>query len=198
MTVTGQVLTLTVTPTAPPASTQTIVDTESSHASGGFFSNSGKVAGTFVAVAIVILLCAAGIIFLLLRRRKRGEQQATLPSTAGSGTPQRRPSRLSQMGLLGGASQREKSSLPTIQTTGWGPGYSAEKSPADTLDRRSSYPRMVDQRLEPAALWNPLHDNGSHISVRSFRDDQDYSRRMLRIANPDEDHRSSIGQSQQP
>ncbi|KAL9124325.1 MAG: hypothetical protein Q9217_006334 [Psora testacea] len=179
-------MTLTVTPTEPPASTQIVVAATDSGNDGGFFTNSGKVAGTFVAVAVIVLLIAAGLIFFFMRRKRRSEQPEALPSTAGSGTPQRRPSRLSQMGLLGGASQRERNNVPPIQTTGWGPGNSAEKSPADTLDKRSSYPRVVDQRLEPTALWNPLHDNGSHISVRSFRDDQDYSRRMLRIANPDE------------
>lgn len=94
------------------------------------------------------------------------------------------------MGLVGaGGTQREKTgpTIPVIQTSGWGPSNAngSEKSPADTLsavDRRSSYPRVVDQRLEPTALWNPLHDNGSHVSVRSFRDDQDYSRRMLRVS----------------
>ena len=70
-----------------------------------------------------------------------------------------------------------------IQTSGLGTGNGSEKSPADTLERRSSYPRIVDQRLEPTALWNPIHDNGSHVSVRSFRDDQDYSRRMLRVSD---------------
>ena len=86
------------------------------------------------------------------------------------------------MGLIGGAtgSQRERIA-PTIQTSGLGTGNGSEQSPADTLDRRNSYPRVVDQRLEPTALWNPIHDNGSHVSVRSFRDDQDYSRRMLRV-----------------
>ena len=94
------------------------------------------------------------------------------------------------MGLVGaGGTQREKTgpTIPVIQTSGWGPSNAngSEKSPADTLsavERRSSYPRVVDQRLEPTALWNPLHDNGSHVSVRSFRDDQDYSRRMLRVS----------------
>ena len=86
------------------------------------------------------------------------------------------------MGLIGGV--QRLATVPSIQTSGWGPGNSTDKSPADTLnaDRRSSYPRVVDQRLEPTALWNPLHDNGSHVSVRSFRDDQDYSRRMLRVS----------------
>ncbi|KAG8525694.1 uncharacterized protein KY384_000454 [Bacidia gigantensis] len=189
MTVTGQVKTLTITPTGPPAPTQTIVDTKQAENSGGFFSSPGKVAGTFVAVALIIVAALICLLFLLLRRRRRQQQQEKLPSTAGSGTPQRRPSRMSQMGLIaaaGSGSQREKREPPTIQTTGWGPGNSAERSPADTLDKRSSYPRFVDQRLEPTAVWNPLHDNGSHVSIRSFRDDQDYSRRMLRIANPDQ------------
>ena len=173
-------MTLTVTPTAPPAATHTVVRPADTEKSQGFFTSSGKVAGVFVAVAVAVLLIAAGLIFLCWRKRKQNDSTDPLPSTAGSGTPQRRPSRLSQMGLLGG-SQREKGSNPTIVTSGWGPGTGAEKSPAETLDHRSSYPRVVDQRLEPTAVWNPLHDNGSHISVRSFRDDQDYSRRMLRV-----------------
>ncbi|KAL9072345.1 MAG: hypothetical protein Q9161_003664 [Pseudevernia consocians] len=193
-TVTGQVKTLTITPTAPAATATTIITTAKEN-NGGFFSDSGKVAGTFVAVAIVLLLLIAGAIWFFLRRsRRRQPEAAVLPSIAGSSTPQRRPSRLSQMGLVGaGGTQREKTgpTIPVIQTSGWGPSNAnaSEQSPADTLsavDRRSSYPRVVDQRLEPTALWNPLHDNGSHVSVRSFRDDQDYSRRMLRIANPDD------------
>ncbi len=104
---------------------------------------------------------------------------------AGEDVPQRRPSRLSQMGLVSGTprSAGEKG-ISSIQTSGWGPSTNAEKSPSDVntpLDLRSSYPRIVDQRLDPIALWNPLHDNGSHVSVRSFQDDQDYSRRMLRV-----------------
>ncbi len=179
---------MTITPTAPPATATTIV-TAAKENNGGFFSSSGQVAGTFVAVAIVLLLLIAGAIWFFLRRhRRRRPEAAILPSTADSSTPQRRPSRLSQMGLVGAAgTQRTGPTIPTIQTSGWGPsnGNGSEKSPADTLsavDRRSSYPRVVDQRLEPTALWNPLHDNGSHVSVRSFRDDQDYSRRMLRVS----------------
>ncbi len=185
MTITGQVKTLTVTPTAPPAAAATTIVAAKDN-NGGFFSNTGKVAGTFVAVGIIIFAIAAALVWFFLRR-KRQEDAATIPSTVGGNTPQhtpqRRPSRLSQMGLIGGASEGEKN-IPRLQTSGWGPGNSAEKSPADTLsaDRRSSLPRVVDQRLEPTALWNPLHDNGSHVSVRSFRDDQDYSRRMLRVS----------------
>ena len=192
LTVTGQVKTLTVTPSAPHALATTIVASQDS-SGGGFFSNPGKVAGTFVAVALIICaLAGAAIWFFFYRRKHRPEDIQTIASTGGGNTPlrggntpQRRPSRLSQMGLLGGAAEAEKS-VPRLQTSGWGPGNSSEKSPADTLsaDRRRSFPQIVDQRLEPTALWNPLHDNGSHVSVRSFRDDQDYSRRMLRVSLP--------------
>ncbi|KAL8696661.1 MAG: hypothetical protein Q9224_002682 [Gallowayella concinna] len=182
MTVTGQVKTITITPTVPPTGA---VAAQSSP-DGGFMTHPGKVAGLFVGVAFIICLIAAALIWFFLRRKhQRSAEVETLASTAGVDTPQRRQSKMSTMGLLGGTKRSDKRrSVPMIQTSGWGPGNSTEKSPSDTpIDyRRTSYPRMVDQRLEPAALWNPLQDNGSHVSIQSFRDDQDYSRRMLRVS----------------
>jgi len=137
-----------------------------------------------VVVALAILALAGFLVWFCFRRRKHTDAIA-VASVAGGDTPQRRPSRLSQMGLLGGSARRKtEKSVPGIQTSGWGPGNNAEKSPTDTtpIDQRSSYPRVVDQRLDPVALWNPLHDNGSHISIRSLQDNQDYSRRMLRVS----------------
>ncbi|KAL8817706.1 MAG: hypothetical protein Q9223_003518 [Gallowayella weberi] len=182
MTVTGQIKTITITPTVPPTGA---VAAQSPH-EGGFMTHPGKVAGLFVGVALMICLIAAVLVwFLLRRRRKRSAEAETLASTVGVDTPQRRQSKMSTMGLLGGTKRSNKRrSVPMIQTSGWGPGNSTEKSPSDTpIDyRRTSYPRVVDQRLEPTALWNPLQDNGSHVSIQSFRDDQDYSRRMLRVS----------------
>ena len=183
---TGQIKTLTITPTTPPAAIQTVVKAQEA-TSNSFSQSPGKIAG----VSIAIILLSAAIIGLLvwfcLRSRRQDAEALPVASTAGGDTPQRRPSRLSQMGLISAppSSTAKDRSPPAIVTSGWGAGNtnSAEKSPADTLDRRGSYPRIVDQRLEPAALWNPLHDNGSHVSVRSFRDDQDYSRRMLRVSS---------------
>ncbi|KAL8780711.1 MAG: hypothetical protein Q9213_006323 [Squamulea squamosa] len=180
MTVTGQVKTITITPTIPPSGA---VAAQVSR-DGGFMSHPGKVAGLFTGVALIICLIAAGLIWFFLRRRHDAEAE-TIASIAGGETPQRRQSKLSTMGLLGGTRRsNNRKSVPMIQTSGWGPGNSTEKSPSDTpIDyRRTSYPRIVDQRLEPAALWNPLQDNGSHVSIQSFRDDQDYSRRMLRVS----------------
>lgn len=149
-------------------------------------SHPGKVAGLFVGVGLIFCLIGAALIWLYLRRKREAEAE-TIASTAGGETPQRRQSKLSTMGLLGGTRpSNNRKSIPTIQTSDWGPGNSSrEKSPANTpIDhRRTSYPRVVDQRLEPAALWNPLQDNGSHVSIQSFQDDQDYSRRMLRVCH---------------
>ncbi|KAI4197597.1 MAG: hypothetical protein LQ350_005831 [Teloschistes chrysophthalmus] len=181
MTITGQVKTVTITPTAPPSAA-------ADSRSGGFMSHPGKVAGLFVGVGLIICALAGALIWFYLRWKRNAETE-TIASTGGGGTPQRRQSKLSTMGLLGGTRKSNmRKSVPPIQTGGWGPGNSHEKSPSDTpIDyRRTSYPRVVDQRLDPMALWNPLQDNGSHVSIQSFRDDQDYSRRMLRVANPDD------------
>ncbi|CAO1596874.1 hypothetical protein XANCAGTX0491_000701 [Xanthoria calcicola] len=184
MTVTGQIKTITITPTIPPNGAVVAQPSRD----GGFMSHPGKVAGLFVGIAVIICLLAAALIWFFIRRNRNAEAEA-MASTAGGETPQRRQSKMSTIGLLGGTRRTNKRrSVPKIQTSGWGPGNSMEKSPVDTpVDySRTSYPRVVDQRLEPAALWNPLQDNGSHVSIQSFRDDQDYSRRMLRVANPDE------------
>ncbi|KAL8870876.1 MAG: hypothetical protein Q9174_003179 [Haloplaca sp. 1 TL-2023] len=159
-------------------------------------SHPGKVAGLFVGVAIIILLLIAAV-FFFLRRRKLNAQAGNYASTAG-GTPQRQVSKLSTVGLLGGTrGSKKRKSVPAIQTSGsgWGLGDANEKSPTDTPVEyhRSSYPRVVDQRLEPTRLWNPIHGNGSHVSVQSLQDNQDYSRRMLKasdthlvVTNPDQ------------
>ncbi|KAL8728545.1 MAG: hypothetical protein Q9181_005313 [Wetmoreana brouardii] len=189
MTVTGQVTTITITPTGPPSAAAAAQSDK-----GGFMSHPGKVAGLFVGVGVIICLIAAALIWFFLRR-KRDSEAEMLGSTAGGETPQRRQSKLSTMGLLGGTRRSNKrKSVPAIQTSGWGPGNGPEKSPSDTpIDyHRASYPRVVDQRLEPTALWNPLQDNGSHVSIQSFRDDQDYSRRMLRVSDT-QSHRNNQG-----
>ena len=149
-------------------------------------SHPGKVAGLFVGVGLIVCSLIAALIWFLLRR-KRNALAEKYASTAG-GTPQRQVSKLSTIGLLGGTRRSKKrKSVPGIQTSGsgWGPGDANEKSPTDTPVEyhRSSYPRVVDQRLEPTSLWNPIHGNGSHVSVQSLQDNHDYSRRMLRASD---------------
>ena len=145
-----------------------------------------QIVGLAVGLASGFSIIVIMVLWWLFLRRKKREFSART-NRVGDKTPQRRLSRLSEMGLVSGTAQTAGDKrLSSIQTSGWGASTNVEKSPSDAntpLDLRSSYPRVVDQRLDPVALWNPLHDNGSHVSVRSFQDDQDYSRRMLRVGD---------------
>ena len=165
-----------------PAQTQTTV-VNAPVVSKSFWDDTGKVAGTFVAVAIVaIALIAAGIWFLLRRMRNHQNEAMAVESNAdedrgsAAGTPfmtDRRRSNLqlatAGLGALSRGNSDEKSAT--------------EHTPASN-SRRTSIPLVHDQRLNPAALWRAGHDNGSHISIASFRDDRDYSRPVLHASHP--------------
>ena len=111
----------------------------------------------------------------------------TIGSNPGDNGVSRRSSRLSTLGF---AVKRRSGDwtkdLPSLSTAGLNNGNGNEKSPLDTISpvsrRTSGHMRIVDQRLDPDTLWNQEHGNGSHVSIRSFRDDRDYSRRMLRVS----------------
>lgn len=98
------------------------------------------------------------------------------------------------MSQIFGLSKRH-SGLPKLQTEGSGDSSAnpfpygvvgANNSPTGmtVTNKRRSNPLIVDQRLDPGTLW--LNDNGSKASLGSLRDDRDYSRRVLKLANPDE------------
>ena len=78
--------------------------------------------------------------------------------------------------------------LTPLSTGPWGGASRSSRSPISP-ERRHSQARIVDQRLDPGVLWNPDIDNGSRASMRSLQDDQDYSRRVLRVS------RDSMGES---
>ena len=179
---TGQVKTITITPTQPPKATTTAQPAASE---GGFFTHPGKVAGLFVGVGLFIFIATAGSILWCVRRHHRRPLTPAADSEPDDDIRQRRPSRMSQMGLIAaGRGPLGEKVLSPIQTSDWGPA-SSTKSPdtnSSPLDKRRSFPLIVDQRLDPGTLWSPHHDNDSRISVRSLQDDQDYSRRMLRVS----------------
>ncbi len=178
---TGQVKTITITPTQPPGPTETA---QAAETRDSFLSHPGRVAGLFVGLGILIFLATAGSILYCVRRHHRRPDSPVAESESLDDTPQRRPSRMSQMALISaGRGPLGEKVLSPIQTGDWGAGTST-KSPdtASPLDRRRSFPLVVDQRLDPGTLWSPHHDNDSRISVRSLQDDQDYSRRMLRVS----------------
>ncbi|KAI9751141.1 MAG: Ribosome-releasing factor 2, mitochondrial, partial [Chaenotheca gracillima] len=185
MTVTGELRTVTITPTDPPKANIPV----SQQTKDGFFSNAGRVAGLFTGLAIIILLVAGGVLFFLWRRHRRSSGASAAGSAGTKPSPPRSRTRsMSELGLISrNSTLMGEKSVPAIQTdlAAGGVGGGVSSSPTSPLDRRNSNARVIDQRLDPGTIWNPLHDNSSRVSVRSLQDDQDYSRRVLRLANPD-------------
>lgn len=150
-----------------------------------FWSSAGKVAGLFVGLALIVLLTAAGVLLYCWRRHR---QNTVAPSAADDIiTPRSRS--MSELGLIG--SNRTimgERVLPRLATGGAMGGSTASRtshsphSPSGDTRRFSQATRIVDQRLEPGALWNANFDNNSRVSLRSLQDDQDYSRRVLRVS----------------
>lgn len=169
-----------VTPTSPPQPAQTVNTVVNAPATSSFWNDTGKVAGTFVALALVIVGIAAAAIFFGLRCRRNRNEQLTVASNADE-------DQVSTSGKqLMTDRRRSNLTLASAGMVGLTHGSSNEKSPEHTpvtLSRRPSIPLVHDQRLNPAALWNSAHENGSHVSVASFRDDRDYTRPVLHVGD---------------
>ena len=72
--------------------------------------------------------------------------------------------------------------VPGIDTSNWGPGGSIDKSPDEIAPIRYLTDRqMMDPRLEPTVVMQRARFNNSSVSLG---DDQDYSRRVLRVRFP--------------
>ena len=179
--------TVTVTPTAPPQAAQTESHLPEGQSQNGFWSSTGKVAGTFTVVGVIIAALIGAAILLFIRKRNKHRGSMTINSidedapTSSNGAPYMVDRRRSNL------------TLATTNMGGLTRGSSHDKSPNEktpgSLSRRGSIPMNHDQRLNPAALFNTNHPNGSHASVASFRDDQDYSRPVLHVRNPDRESR---------
>jgi len=137
----------------------------------------GAIAGIVIGViAALILLIGA---FLLWRRRKRAaamDSESPHEKIAAGGA-----------GMIGGS--RRKSVI--------GLGSGAKSPNGTTMDGSNITPTSsaeggevpYDPRLDPHSLFARYDQTtgSSRMSVRSLRDDADYSRRVLRLANPDTD-----------
>ncbi|KAL5331870.1 hypothetical protein ACEPPN_001409 [Leptodophora sp. 'Broadleaf-Isolate-01'] len=179
-TITGQVRTVTVTPTVPPNAQATNGLAPAKKGSGGGLGTGGAVGLTIGLVALVAIIAAA--IFFFLRKRRRDQEAAETLSRRGSSAgfgaaavPSRTMSENSRY-VLGTDGRR------VVET--WEPGETAEV--------RKSRLIPVDQRLDPFSPVYQRGDNKSRESVNTIRDDHDYSRRMvtggtgiLRATNPD-------------
>ena len=152
---------------------------------GGFFSNAGKVAGVFVAVALIIMALFLVVVWCTCCRG-RNRTAINDEAVVADGNVSRRASKMSQLGFTVKRRSGDWRNLSRNSTSALTSGGFDEKPQVDTftpISRRASGPmRIVDQRLDPNSLWIGEHSNGSHVSINSFRDDRDYSRRVLKVS----------------
>lgn len=169
-TVTGQVRTVLVTPTADATLGQS-----STRGSSGV--SAGKVAGIVVGVVLGLALLVGAAIWLWLRRRRDNnsnhspEGSFTAERLGGSsntsnGIPSRQVSQLSSAELLGKAPRIQTNFFPSDNDP-----RSAGTTSSNNVDRRSL---TTDQRLNPWALYS----QDDRMSSVSLQDNQDYSRQL--------------------
>lgn len=98
---------------------------------------------------------------------------------AGIMASRRRSRSLSTLGLIG-----EKGFLVNTSPSAGSPDMAGLNGVANSVARGPDGTKLVDQRLDPTQLYLRYDpDTGSsRMSVRSLRDDADYSRRVLRVS----------------
>lgn len=183
-TVTGQVRTVTVTPTIPPTTAQSVAPVEKS--SSGGLSTGAAVGLTVGLVALVALVCSL-IYFCWRKRNKERERESEILNN-----PESR--RGSSAGLGGPIPSRTMSenSRYVLGTDGRQVVETWEPDSRDTPGSRKSRLMPVDPRLDPFAPVYQRGENKSRESINTIRDDHDYSRRVahqapiLRATNPDD------------
>jgi cell wall integrity and stress response component len=202
VTVSGAIVTQTVTSTPEAAGSSSQQDPITSQRKG---LSAGAIAGVVIGVLGAIAALAFGAFLLWRRRRREGDTEGAAAARGfrGPNSPKRNVSVLSRTGLLSRgrpASMNEKDFEDSgyghtvtgqnsvrhsmlIGASGAGEGISPVSplgSSHDNDSRRLSKPMVYDQRLNPSALF-ASHDNGSRVSMQ---DQQDYSR-PLGVMNPD-------------
>jgi cell wall integrity and stress response component len=140
-----------------------------------FWDSTSKVAGVFVAVGVVTALSAIALFWICRNRPGRQDEE----KTEGMHQPMPRPSSVNQsvsrstsrLQLLGGRehSRQDDPISPTVDGS-----RRLSRSPTDLVIP------VVDQRLDPQSMIIRFDDNSSRTS---FRDEDDYSRRVWRVTN---------------
>ncbi|EED17543.1 ER membrane protein Wsc4, putative [Talaromyces stipitatus ATCC 10500] len=171
-TIAGQPVTITVSNSPSATSSSASSDHKSSSLSGGAIA--GIVIGSLVGVGAL----AAFILWFFFFGRRGNSDISEKPgspnggndgSIAGGTIDTRRQSRGSQMSFMrnfmGPAGPADHEVSPT--------------SPNDYLNPNQAF---IDNRMKKDAV---LYPNGDRLSAVSLRDDEDYSRPVLRLTNPD-------------
>ncbi|KAL4941595.1 hypothetical protein BDV06DRAFT_194147 [Aspergillus oleicola] len=153
----NQVTTVTVEGSSEPTSAaESSSNTQSEDGSGGGISG-GSIAGIVVGVVGGIALVVAAIIFFLAKRRRDNQENYQGNSTDG------RQSKGSNMSYAN-----------------FGDNHSHTLSNGSSGPQRM--PTFTDNRLNTGAV---LYPNGRRDSDVSLQDNEDYSRPVLRLTNPD-------------
>ncbi|KAI5795850.1 hypothetical protein FPQ18DRAFT_142754 [Pyronema domesticum] len=189
-TITTTAATATATNTSSPTSTAA-----ASTDNASFTSSPGKVAGLIVGLIIALLLIVAAVLFWRRRRNQRdsalyGSSQNGLISAGGAGFfgGGRRGRSMSTLGLVGEKSPPSSQSTPPVLDAN-GVAIAQPPRTAGAPNGTITEGEAYDQRLDPQSLFMKFdpHTGSSRMSVRSLRDDTDYSRRVLRVCNPEEE-----------
>lgn len=146
-----------------------------SKSSNSFFDKKGAVAGVFTVVGLVAVALIALLIFFLCRRHRDDGKEINNGPASGKGSPssftEARPAfNMIQTPGAGG--------IMTAGPVASGSGMYNEKS----YESSQIVPIEVDQRLDPGKVYMRWDHNDSR---RSLQDDHDYSRKVLRVTNPD-------------
>ncbi|KKA19833.1 ER membrane protein Wsc4 [Rasamsonia emersonii CBS 393.64] len=160
-TVAGQPVTITVVNPASPTSTAAASsDSHGSGLSGGAIA--GIVIGSLLGVGALV---AFGLWLWFFGRRRDSRNVASPDSRYDTLLDNRRQSKASQMSLM----------------RGWFSPHSEKSSSPDHMSPAPA-PTFTDSRMKQDAV---LYPSGSRHSTVSLQDDQDYSRPVLRLTNPD-------------
>lgn len=143
--------------------------------SSSFWDSTGKVAGVFVAVGLVIAILAMSIFWMCRSRRNRKDEekheeppQIIVRQMSGNQSVSRSASLLH---LLGRRERHRQEELTSPTSNG---NNRLSRTPTDLVVP------VVDQRLDPQSMMIRFDDNDSRTS---FRDEEDYSRRVWRVTN---------------
>jgi cell wall integrity and stress response component len=140
-----------------------------------FWDSTGKVAGVFVVVGVIVFLLGIAILCMCRTRKRRKDEEKSeqLPRPIrqiSAGQPVSRSASLLQ--LLGRREKSRHDDRPMPATDG---NRDISRSPTNL-----PIP-AVDQRLDPQSMMMiRFEDNDSRVS---FRDEDDYSRRVWRVTN---------------
>lgn len=129
----------------------------------------GTIAGIVIGVLGGVALIVALLVWLLLARRRSSAEQLDSgyePSVQDMLADGHRNSKGSQMSFVKGA-------YPEMAAAGAGP------SAATAAQRQGTF---TDNRLKPDL---GIYPNGNRASNVSLQDNEDYSRPVLRLTNPD-------------